>query len=850
VASGRDYRTLTIDAPEGLAKLDRICSLQILSRLESGEIERRIAYEKTYGPEPLSGVPLGGIGTGKLELCADGIFRNISINGNIDTPVWRSEASFFAIHTESETGCCGKLLTKESLYDSASFQNLDYKGTYPQAILSCTDNDVPVNISIKALGPIIPNNIDDSSLPVAIFKAEIVNKTSEKVKTKLALCMENFLGRGGSVAAMDQRDTFDEGYYHLWDEREGNHETFVTAENGVLFTSKPKEEKRSEGDYFLTSNSNVTDYLLNWDFENSTKNPWQQFLSDGSFPSSQNTVSDGRITASAIAVTCDLEPKQAQEVYLVFSWYTPYFWQAGTIDYSHYYCAKFNSVNDVAKYALANAARLEEESAEVINLLEKSSMPQWLAHSLCNDAYTLTTDSWLTKDGRFSINEGASHMFGCMGTIDQKLYANHYQTLFFSETDKKELLAFARSQGENGGIQHDLGYGHIDQTGQPHDWPDLSSSLTLLSLKHFLYTGDQAYIDEVYPVLVKALLHYQLGMDSDGDLIPNISGVGNTFDAEEFEGTSSYIASLWLAALRALKWLAGYKGDNETADKCMEIFEKAKQNAISELWNGEFFVNYFDTEKKEQCANSHFSQLAGEFFSEFLRLGSCYGHDYSIPACNATLKLNYPASMKAPMNEATPEGEMPTRKLWGWPFHTRIYLAALPMILGMPEKGFETLKRIEDLMAKTDNRWDQRLFFEPESGKQHWGRFYMSSPVTWYVYQTMVGYHYNQPEELLEIIPNLPSDWMPFKGPLFLPSCWLWLEVDDKKQCIKLDLIKQFGDPLTIKKLSLPNWTGEPKITVNGTACEIKSISRTEQCVNLECLLNLDSTIKINWENA
>jgi non-lysosomal glucosylceramidase len=805
--SQRDYNYLTIELTDRIDGLDRICSVQILDRLESGEIERRISYEDNYGVEPLSGVPLGGIGSGKLELCSDGVFRNITINGNIDTPIWRSESSFFALHVETLKGGQGRLLTKENLFGLPAFKNIEYSGIYPQALIKYDDPPFPVSIETKAFGSIIPGNEKDSSLPTAMFKLTLTNKTNEKISTKIAFSMENFLGRGGSVASVSKRKTFDEGYYNLWDERAGNYEELIKSQHntGILYTGGEKTEKRSAGEYFIASPDCVCDSLLGWSFENDPAGFWQDFIDTGIFPDNTGKKSKGEKTAAALVLKCDLEANQSKEVHFVFCWYTPCFWQAGNFDYSHFYCNNFSSAKAVSDYVLDNFDRLEKESGEVGELLLKSSLPEWFAKSLCNDAYVTSTDSWLTKDGRFSMNEGASHMFGCMGTIDQKLYANHYLSLFFPEIDKRELLAFARAQGENGGIQHDLGYGHIDQSGKPHHWPDLSSALCILSLKHFLLTGDNEYLDEVYPVLVKALLEYQLGLDTDGDAIPNISGVGNTFDAEEFEGTSSYIASLWLAALKTLAFLADLRNDSATASTAREIFKKAKKHAIAQLWNGKYFVNYYDSNKKQRCPNCHISQLAGEFFSEFLGLGSCYGYEYTVPACKSTLELNYPQAMKAPMNEATPEGEMPYRKLWGWLFHTKIFIGALPIIYDMHSAGMKTLERLEYLLndINHDNRWDQRLFFEPETGRQHWGRFYMSSPASWYVYQTLVGYFYNKPLGQLSIIPRLSDSMTTFKGPVFLPDFWLWVEYE-RNTFIHIKMVKALADDFAINELIIP----------------------------------------------
>ena len=123
----RNYRRASLTAPQGLGGLDRLCVLEVLQRLESGEIERWIARDG-LPPEPLSGVPLGGAGAGKIELCRDGLFRNITINGNIDTPIFRTEGAFFAVRAESAGQALGRIISTERRYGLAPVESLSFEG--------------------------------------------------------------------------------------------------------------------------------------------------------------------------------------------------------------------------------------------------------------------------------------------------------------------------------------------------------------------------------------------------------------------------------------------------------------------------------------------------------------------------------------------------------------------------------------------------------------------------------------------------------------------------------------------------------------------------------------------------
>lgn len=834
----RGYRMVRIYAPEGLSGLERLCVLEVLERLQSGEIERRISLEPKGG-EPLSGVPLGGVGAGKIEFCRDGLFRNITINGNIDTPVWRSEGSFFMVRVEGRFGALSRIISSHPLHNIAPVEKIEFTGIYPVALLRASDRDFPLCVEIDATGPIIPQDIKNSSLPIALFNVRLMSMSEEKIKATAVFCMENFLGCGGSIA---KKENWDKGYYEFWEERKGNTELEWKGDgcSGMLFTGGKKEEKRSQGEYIIATDFKVSSVMGGIQIDNMAT-VWEKFTDTGRLPGVSNMPSAGEPTSGAIAVELEIKPGEVWDIKFVFIWYVPYFSQTGDIDYGHYYTNYFSSAGEIAEYGLKNFNFLKSCASELPSLLQKSTLPQWFSKTLCNDAYIFSTGTWLTKDGRFSVNESPTHMFGCMGTLDQKLYGNHYYSLFFPQLDRTELLAFAESQGEDGGIQHDLGYGYIDQKGVSVKWPDLSSALVILSLKHYQLTADEEYIKRVYPHLVKGLFEFQLGMDTDGDGIPNISGVGNTFDAEKFEGTCSYIATLWLSALKSLEKIAVYLNDKNTAERCRQLFNKARESAIRELWNGRYFINYFDTTKKTGCINSHISQVAGEFFGRLCGLGPLYGDHYVRESINSMLALNYHPRFIFPVNEATPEGKMPGRAMWGWLPHVRVFLGGLPLYFGFSEEGMDILAKIDRVITEynDDNRWDIRLFYEPDTGRQHWGRFYMTAPATWCVYQALLGYKIDKPAGLFEIIPNLPETLLPFNGPLFLPDIWMWLEVDKEKRSIRMKTLKKFTDKLIITRLHLPLWNGTLTVYADGIYKKIEHTGTCHRGEAYKCEINI-----------
>src|SRR5689334_8094794 len=66
----------------------RGCSLRLeISTPDSRGVSAVIPKRTTTPARTESGVPLGGIGAGKIEFCADGRFTNVTTNNNLDCPI-------------------------------------------------------------------------------------------------------------------------------------------------------------------------------------------------------------------------------------------------------------------------------------------------------------------------------------------------------------------------------------------------------------------------------------------------------------------------------------------------------------------------------------------------------------------------------------------------------------------------------------------------------------------------------------------------------------------------------------------------------------------------------------------
>ena len=299
---------------------------------------------KIYSTRWTNGVPLGGIGCGKFEILTDGAFANFTINNNWDRRTGMVKGTFFAIHTDTGKKKIAKILRLRTdqalnivgtvdnihkkvlgLQDDQEYSNADnikdteYLGTFPSLKLKFLDEDLPVDIELSAFSPLIPNNITDSSLPVALLSFNITNKTDDNLDASLLFSWENILGYGG------HREVH-------WENYDGNKQSESSSQNlsGILFTTDQKysdQRQNTVGEYFIATdktNKNDIKYCELWDAGKDEISWWAEFAQNGTI-STQKFNEDKKISkpAGALIVQKKLKPKETQKIEFYVSWYMP-----------------------------------------------------------------------------------------------------------------------------------------------------------------------------------------------------------------------------------------------------------------------------------------------------------------------------------------------------------------------------------------------------------------------------------------------------------------------------------------------------------------------------------------------
>ncbi|HEY8668296.1 MAG TPA: GH116 family glycosyl-hydrolase, partial [Tepidisphaeraceae bacterium] len=149
--------------------------------LESLQVEDWIELQA----DPLfapTGVPLGGIGGGRIDICKDGRFRNFSMNNNQDAPLEDPNGlagAYLAVSSDNQTK---DLASRPILPGHKTVDTLAFSPRFPQATLKATAAFPGLDITVTLSGTLCPHDLKRSSLPGLLVRWEISN-TSRSDRT-------------------------------------------------------------------------------------------------------------------------------------------------------------------------------------------------------------------------------------------------------------------------------------------------------------------------------------------------------------------------------------------------------------------------------------------------------------------------------------------------------------------------------------------------------------------------------------------------------------------------------------------------------------------------------------------
>jgi non-lysosomal glucosylceramidase len=160
--------------------------------------------------------------------------------------------------------------------------------------------------------------------------------------------------------------------------------------------------------------------------------------------------------------------------------------------------------------------------------------------------------------------------------------------------------------------------------------------------REWRFSGDDAFLAELYPAAKRALDYAFTTWDSDGDLVLD-SQQHNTYDIE-FYGPNSLANSVFLAALRAGAAMAEQQGDDEAAARWSEAAELGAERTDALLYNGEYYVQRIedvDAYRYQYGLGCLSDQLLGQTHAHLVGLGHVLPAEHVRSAIGAVFRHNF-----------------------------------------------------------------------------------------------------------------------------------------------------------------------------------------------------------------
>ncbi|HBN82807.1 MAG TPA: hypothetical protein DDZ89_03085, partial [Clostridiales bacterium] len=372
---------------------------------------------------------LGGIGTGNISIGARGELRDWEI---FNTPGKGKQMhySFFALQVQEEgKQSIAKVLesklnppfSKSHGFHSGSvaglprFEKSELKGEYPMAWITLTDKTMPVDVTIEAFTPMIPLNVDDSSIPCAVLRYHVRNKTQNKVEMSIAASMLNPVGAGNYDVFENLRRDFPVGNINEYRASEGF--------SGLFMTNRDLPENDLKyGNFAVTTMAKNITYKTHWmhkDWWDGIHDMWDDFTEDGKLDDTPVSFDQNNRLAKigSISATETLEHGESKDFLFLLTWYFPnringWSQTCSSPDCNcsitqNYYANNFKSAWDVAEYVMKDYDRLYNKTLEFHDALFSSSLPPFVIDAVASNMDILrSTTCFRLSNGKFFAYEG------------------------------------------------------------------------------------------------------------------------------------------------------------------------------------------------------------------------------------------------------------------------------------------------------------------------------------------------------------------------------------------------------------------------------------------------------------
>ena len=655
-------------------------------------MKNRTTYQNEH-TENIS-FPLGGIGSGSIGLAGNGMLIDWEIF-NRPSKGSRNGYSHFAIKAKNSQGIQTKILNGDLTKDLAGqyrkqqfsgfgyggdsasmcgfphFKNVIFHGEFPIARLEFSDpvsdeGAFPGNITMTAFNPFIPLDADNSSIPAAFFEILVENNTRDEVEYQVAFSVKNPFPvsencfSSEKIACSDAPGTL----------------SMITLKHAGV-----SKDHISYGDLTVATDHEDVSWQSYWyrgGWQDAIVTYWNDMNREGDLKERlYDTPGKGDLCTLAAKVT--LGAGEQRKVRFLLSWNVPNnycYWVPDQehLSWKNYYAVLFRDSAASASYAFTNWDSLYRRTYRFKELLFGTTIDPILLEAASATLSVLKTATVLRlEDGSFYGWEGVHEEAGsCEGTC-QHVWNYAYALCFlFPELERSiRDLEFQYSTDPDGRMVFRLKLPLGREKGDFRACLDGQMGHVIKCYREWKLSGDDQWLIKNWNN-ISSVLEYTWSPSNPDQWDPDKDGVlegrqHHTLDMEMF-GPSSWLQSMYLAALEASAEMADYLGHTEKAAEYREIFTKGYHWTKENLFNGSYFFQQIDLKNKaitehfgcteeywneeaqeikyQIAQGSEIDQLLGQWHCVLNGLGDVFDKEQRRQALQSMMKNQYKDSMR------------------------------------------------------------------------------------------------------------------------------------------------------------------------------------------------------------
>ncbi|MFW6164193.1 MAG: GH116 family glycosyl-hydrolase, partial [Planctomycetota bacterium] len=707
---------------------------------------------RVYEGEHLTAIslPVGGIGTGSLQIDGRGVRHVWQIFNNMNQA--SVPHSFVAIRVQPQGAePVLRALQTEAVGPFAAMEALRFRGEYPFGWFTFTDPALAVEVSLETFNPLIPLELRDSAIPCAITTVTVKNGGPKRAEIAVLATQQNAVGFPGAPAIQGRAHP---GYG-------GNRNRIVRRQDATFLTMTSEGDET--GSMTLATPAQPVIGVPSWE----TLEQLVGRLADEervdrkpeAGPSPKGETLDGALIAPFA-----LKPGEQRAVTFVLTWHFPAgrhgrgAWGGAGNQYANWW----KNAAEVAQEVVRRRDELREKTLRFHDALYASNLPHWLLDRLSSQIAVLRSQTtFWTRSGYFGGWEGTCRESGCC-------HGNCNHVWHYAQAHARLFPALARRMREQG-LRYMTDDGAIPHR-QPRSHPAFDGQCgdILGAWREHLMSPDGSWLAEHWPRIQKAMDYVVARWDEDHDGV--LAGPQwNTLDGN-LGGSTSWLGTLYLAALAASEQMALLTDDAEAAARYRKIIDSGAKKQDTTLFNGDYYIQIPDPKPQQDYGTGcHIDQVLGQWWAHQLDLGWLYPPDHVRTALGSLFEHNFRPLLKghrqAPRKFVADED--PGMQMITWPREDRParhmryadevmsgfeYAAAAAMVqAGLMREGFTVVhaaairyngRKRTGLTGANTASWG---YSGNPFGDDECGKFYARPMSIWSMLLACQGYVYDGP---------------------------------------------------------------------------------------------------------